>query len=162
MTIVTPEEVLLYVPNLIGYARIASTIVSFLLMVISPDWWLLAILLYITSFVGDLFDGLVARKLNQTSDFGGLIDMVTDRCSTLGLLFVLSGDYADIDKSNGFPFFRLVCSFKSSNIALADFWQSLISSSNCHPGADIFRAGPARHKFPLVSDVFNLLATTTS
>ena len=29
-------------------------------------------------------DGLVARKMNQTSTFGGLLDMVTDRCSTLG------------------------------------------------------------------------------
>jgi phosphatidylglycerophosphate synthase len=31
-----------------------------------------------------VIDGLVARKLNQTSTFGGLLDMVIDRCSTLG------------------------------------------------------------------------------
>jgi phosphatidylglycerophosphate synthase len=40
-------------------------------------------------------DGLVARRLNQTSTFGGLLDMVTDRCSTLGLLFVLAIDYKE-------------------------------------------------------------------
>jgi CDP-diacylglycerol--inositol 3-phosphatidyltransferase len=52
-------------------------------------------------------DGLVARKLNQTSEFGGLMDMLTDRLSTLGLLFVLSGDYRSYDEDIGFPFFRL-------------------------------------------------------
>lgn len=53
-------------------------------------------------------DGLVARKLNQCSTFGGLLDMVTDRCSTMGLLFVLSCDYMPQDKELGFPFYRLV------------------------------------------------------
>ena len=50
----------------------------------------LGIILYLLSFIGDLFDGMAARKFNQTSKFGGLLDMVTDRCATLGLLFVLS------------------------------------------------------------------------
>ena len=80
----TPENVLLYVPNLIGYARVLSTLASLTLMLTAPQHWVVAIALYIGSFVGDLFDGLVARKLNQTSTFGGLLDMVTDRCSTLG------------------------------------------------------------------------------
>ncbi len=53
-------------------------------------------------------DGLVARKLNQTSTFGGLLDMVTDRCSTLGLLYVLGGDYSNMDEELGFPVFRCV------------------------------------------------------
>jgi phosphatidylglycerophosphate synthase len=46
--------------------------------------------------------------MNQTSAFGGLLDMVTDRCSTLGLLYVLGGDYAKVDESIGFPVFRCV------------------------------------------------------
>ena len=80
----TPENVLLYVPNLIGYGRVITTLTSLTLMLAAPQYWVLAIALYVGSFVGDLFDGLVARKLNQTSTFGGLLDMVTDRCSTLG------------------------------------------------------------------------------
>ena len=55
-----------------------------------------------------LSDGMVARKLNQTSTFGGLLDMVTDRCSTLGLLYVLGGEYASVDQDIGFPLFRCV------------------------------------------------------
>jgi len=49
----------------------------------------------VASFVGDLFDGMAARKFNQCSTFGGLLDMVTDRCSTAGLLCVLSREYSD-------------------------------------------------------------------
>ena len=51
----TANEVLLYVPNLIGYFRVICTLVSLLLMMAYPRFWLLATLLYIASFVGDLF-----------------------------------------------------------------------------------------------------------
>lgn len=46
--------------------------------------------------MADLFDGWAARKYNQCSDFGGLLDMITDRCSTAGLLHVLSFEYNNI------------------------------------------------------------------
>jgi len=85
----TPTQVLLYAPNLIGYSRVIFTVTALDLMICFPSQWILAICLYLASFVGDLFDGLVARRLKQTSTFGGLLDMVTDRCSTLGLLYVL-------------------------------------------------------------------------
>jgi len=96
MTAVTTNEVLLYVPNLIGYSRVVCTAGSLSLMVAAREYWILAIILYLASFVGDLFDGLVARRLGQTSTYGGLLDMVTDRCSTLGLLFVLAIDYEEV------------------------------------------------------------------
>ena len=89
----TARDVLLYVPNLIGYGRVILTIVSFVLMIFHPNRWFLALWLYIASFVGDLFDGLAARKFDQCSTYGGLLDMVTDRCATAGLLFVLAGEY---------------------------------------------------------------------
>lgn len=91
----TAEDVLIYVPNLIGYSRIACAIGALFLMIAAKDYWILAIILYLANFVGDLFDGLVARRLGQTSTFGGLLDMVTDRCSTLGLLFILAIDYEE-------------------------------------------------------------------
>lgn len=91
---VTPVNVLLYVPNLIGYGRIIFTLTSLILMTIAPSQWIISIALYVASFVGDLFDGMAARKYNQTSTFGGLMDMVTDRCSTTGLLCVLVMEFA--------------------------------------------------------------------
>jgi CDP-diacylglycerol--inositol 3-phosphatidyltransferase len=92
----SPTDVLLYVPNLIGYSRVLLTLASLVVMLVdSAGYWNVAICLYIASFVGDLLDGWVARKLQQTSSFGGVLDMMTDRCSTLGLLYVLGNVYQD-------------------------------------------------------------------
>lgn len=87
-TTTTPKDVFLFVPNLIGYARIIATIVSLNLV---GSWWSLVV--YLASFVLDLVDGWVARQLGQTSELGGLLDMLTDRCSTMGLLYVLGKLY---------------------------------------------------------------------
>lgn len=105
----TANDVLWFVPNLIGYLRVAMALLAFGLMAKSgEDYWLVAVLLYIGSFVGDLFDGWAARKLDQCSVMGGLLDMITDRCATLGFLYILSGDYAVKDAELGFPAYRLV------------------------------------------------------
>lgn len=45
-------------------------------------------ILYFISFVLDYFDGLFARMFKQTSKFGGLLDMLTDRMGTLVLYFI--------------------------------------------------------------------------
>ena len=52
---VTPEQVLLFVPNLVGYARILFTCISLLLMIAYPQYWLFATCFYVLSFIGDLF-----------------------------------------------------------------------------------------------------------
>jgi CDP-diacylglycerol--inositol 3-phosphatidyltransferase len=106
--------VLLYVPNLVGYGRVACTLSSLALMIVNgPQYWLVAILLYLTSFVGDLVDGMLARKLNQCSTFGGVLDMITDRCSTAGLLFVLAGDYGQQQQEQSHQERLLAVSFLS-------------------------------------------------
>ena len=97
-------------------------------MITVPNWWLLSISMYISSFVGDLFDGMVARRLNQTSEFGGLLDMVTDRCSTLGLLYVLSGDYAEDDNAIGFPVYRLTFLFLAI-LDISSHWCQMYSTA---------------------------------
>lgn len=85
----TATDVLLFIPNIIGYFRVLCTLISFVIMTTFDEYWAVAVLLYFASFAGDLFDGWAARKLNQSSTFGGLLDMVTDRCSTMGLLYIL-------------------------------------------------------------------------
>ncbi|KAL7547389.1 hypothetical protein ACHAWF_010699 [Thalassiosira exigua] len=91
---VTADDVLVFIPNIIGYLRVVLTLASITLMICRPDRWVVGIGCYVASFVGDLFDGMAARKFDQSSAFGGLLDMVTDRCSTAGLLCVLSREYA--------------------------------------------------------------------
>lgn len=84
------DNVYLYLPNLIGYARIACTLYSFQVASTSPT---LCIFAYFLSFVCDELDGRVARMFNQTSTFGAVLDMVTDRTSTTGLLVILAVAY---------------------------------------------------------------------
>jgi CDP-diacylglycerol--inositol 3-phosphatidyltransferase len=116
---VTANDVLLYMPNLIGYTRILCATMSFVLMICnstdnnntSGRYWLLATILYLMNFLGDLIDGLVARYYNQCSSYGGVLDMITDRCSTAGLLFVLAGEYTSIDVALPFPLYRILFLF---------------------------------------------------
>ena len=57
-------------------------------------YWQWGVVLYMASFVGDLFDGWAARKLDQTSSYGSVLDMVTDRCATMGFLFILALEFS--------------------------------------------------------------------
>ncbi|KAI9907249.1 hypothetical protein PsorP6_016629 [Peronosclerospora sorghi] len=108
----TVTGVFLYVPNLIGYARVLLSLFS--LSVALTDYKT-SVLCYALSFTCDYFDGFFARLCNQCtskhfrsyvrmwnmmtndrmegSSFGAVLDMVTDRCSTAGLLVILSHLY---------------------------------------------------------------------
>lgn len=84
------ENVFLFVPNLIGYARIVLAIVSFYFMPTCPK---MSISCYLLSGFLDAFDGKAARLLKQSSQFGSLLDMLTDRCATMSLCVVLAMFY---------------------------------------------------------------------
>ncbi|KAG9390065.1 CDP-diacylglycerol--inositol 3-phosphatidyltransferase [Carpediemonas membranifera] len=79
--------VLLYWPNLIGYARIITAFISFYLMPTRP---VAALWYYSLSLLADGIDGYAARLFNQSSRFGACLDMVTDRFSTTCLCVVLA------------------------------------------------------------------------
>ena len=55
--------------------------------------WQRTLLFYSLAFFGDLVDGYVARAFNQSSKYGGVLDMVTDRVSTCGFLALLGQLY---------------------------------------------------------------------
>ncbi|KAF8078025.1 phosphatidylinositol synthase [Lyophyllum atratum] len=86
------ENVFLFVPNLIGYARIILAGLSLHFMSYHPKYCTLA---YVVSCLLDAVDGQAARALNQTSKFGAVLDMVTDRCTTSCLLCYLASAYPD-------------------------------------------------------------------
>ena len=70
--------------------RIALLVVALKSALVKPGRTLIA---YMLSFSLDVVDGVAARWLNQVSNLGGLLDMLTDRMATLGVLFVLSHIY---------------------------------------------------------------------
>ncbi|CAD2221344.1 CDP-diacylglycerol--inositol 3-phosphatidyltransferase [Angomonas deanei] len=83
-----PTPIFFFVPNLIGYTRILFSLLSFYVAASHPGLFLF---LYTSSFVLDAADGMAARALGQCSHFGSILDMLTDRASTAGMLVVLDG-----------------------------------------------------------------------
>ncbi|KAK9466760.1 CDP-alcohol phosphatidyltransferase-domain-containing protein [Lipomyces arxii] len=87
---VTTTTIFLFIPNLIGYSRVILALASLAVMPIHPKTctWLYAI-----SCLLDAFDGAAARKYNQSTKFGAVLDMVTDRCTTACLICYLASTY---------------------------------------------------------------------
>lgn len=79
------DNIFLFVPNLIGYARIILALLSFYTM---PYYPIPTLIFYFVSAFLDVFDGYAARYLNQSTKFGALLDQLTDRIGTLCLIFV--------------------------------------------------------------------------
>lgn len=86
------DRIALYVPNLIGYARIACALMAF---AVSSTSVTMTLVLYFVSFACDELDGRMARLLGQQSTMGAVLDMVTDRVATCGLVTVLYGRIMD-------------------------------------------------------------------
>ncbi|KAL2537792.1 CDP-diacylglycerol--inositol 3-phosphatidyltransferase 1 [Forsythia ovata] len=116
-------SVYLYVPNIIGYIRIIMNCYAF--AICFEDKYLFSVL-YFISFACDALDGWFARKLNQVSTFGAVLDMVTDRISTACLLVILSQVYRP-----GFIFLSLLA------LDIASHWLQMYSS---------FLVGKTSHK----------------
>jgi len=78
----------LTVPNLLSFSRLLG-VPLFLWLLLGPhaDGWALAILM--VSGVTDWADGVLARKLNQMSRLGALLDPVADRLYILATLIGL-------------------------------------------------------------------------
>ncbi|CZT22721.1 related to CDP diacylglycerol-inositol 3-phosphatidyltransferase [Ramularia collo-cygni] len=83
----TEENIFLFVPNLIGYLRVILATGSLYFMPLHPRR---CSLLYSVSCLLDALDGLAARAFQQSTRFGAVLDMVTDRCTTSCLLVFLA------------------------------------------------------------------------
>lgn len=81
-------SVYFFIPNLIGYLRILLCIVAF---AVAKDHFIIFYVCYAVSQVLDQWDGWAARRYGQSSRFGAVLDMVTDRCSTACLQCILIG-----------------------------------------------------------------------
>ncbi|KAL8971336.1 MAG: hypothetical protein Q9183_001104 [Haloplaca sp. 2 TL-2023] len=84
------ENVFLFYPNIIGYSRIILAIASLYYMPLHPRT---CSILYSVSCLLDALDGVAARKFHQSTRFGAVLDMVTDRCTTSCLLVFLSSAF---------------------------------------------------------------------
>ncbi|KAG6046745.1 hypothetical protein E4U17_007786 [Claviceps sp. LM77 group G4] len=84
------ENIFLFWPNIIGYIRIVLAIASLYYMPVHPRT---CSVLYSVSCLLDAVDGYAARAFEQSTRFGAVLDMVTDRCTTSCLLVFLSSAF---------------------------------------------------------------------
>ena len=75
--------------NILTLSRIFLAAVIFLLL-ISPDGYLLALILFFLAGITDYFDGYLARKYNAVSQLGEVLDPIADKILILFVLFGLA------------------------------------------------------------------------
>lgn len=90
MSKMTKPNIYLFYPNLIGFGRVVLGVASLFYMSDSP---IIAMTLYWLSAFLDAFDGMAARRFNQSTIFGAVLDMVSDRCTTICLLVICAQFY---------------------------------------------------------------------
>ncbi|KAL3271223.1 hypothetical protein HHI36_021719 [Cryptolaemus montrouzieri] len=86
------ENIFLFVPNIIGYARILFALISFYFMTSDCA---IAIICYVISALLDAIDGHAARYFNQSTKFGAMLDQLMDRCGTMCLCTALAHFYPE-------------------------------------------------------------------
>ncbi len=79
----------LTIPNIISIIRLAGVPV-FLWLILVPEADGLALLVLVLSGISDYADGYLARKLNQTSKLGEILDPVADRLYILSTVIGLA------------------------------------------------------------------------
>ena len=87
------EERIVTVPNALSFVRLLLVPV-FLWLVLGPQWDELALIVLMVSGFTDYLDGKLARKFNQTSKIGAILDPVADRFFILAVVIGLG--YRDI------------------------------------------------------------------
>jgi len=75
--------------NLLTFSRIFLAAIIFLLLM-SPDGYLLALILFFVASITDFFDGFLARKYNSTSQIGEILDPIADKILIVFVLFGLA------------------------------------------------------------------------
>jgi phosphatidylglycerophosphate synthase len=64
------------IPNALSLSRMAGVPVLFILIHVEPKAWFVG--LYVVLALTDWLDGLLARRWNQTSEFGSMLDTIGD------------------------------------------------------------------------------------
>lgn len=81
------------IPNWLSFIRIALIPVFAVLFVQGHQ--LVAVIIMIIAALTDLFDGKIARKFNQVSNLGKLLDPIADKLSQMAIVIVLLYSYWD-------------------------------------------------------------------
>ena len=96
------------IPNWLSYIRIA--LIPVFAVLFYNDHEIPALIILVASGLTDFFDGKLARKLNQVSDLGKLLDPVADKLTqiTLAVVFYLEFSNSSVELIKTFSWIFLV------------------------------------------------------
>lgn len=82
------------VPNILSFIRILI-IIPFVYMFLN-DNYILAALFLIVSGLSDMFDGIIARKLNQITALGKILDPIADKLTLVAVVICMGIKFPEI------------------------------------------------------------------
>lgn len=81
------------IPNWLSFIRIA--LIPVFMVLFLKGYVLPAVIIMVLAALTDLFDGKIARKFNQVSNLGKLLDPIADKLSQMAIVIVLIVTYWD-------------------------------------------------------------------
>ncbi|QDT64429.1 CDP-diacylglycerol--glycerol-3-phosphate 3-phosphatidyltransferase [Calycomorphotria hydatis] len=87
-------------PNLITISRLIASFVLFVLMSVT-NAWLVCTVLFVVAVITDAIDGYLARKWNQITVLGRILDPFVDKIIVCGSFIFLLAVNIDPDKNSG-------------------------------------------------------------
>ena len=75
------------VPNILTVIRFIF--IPFIIVALSLNNYILALVLFTVSSISDVLDGCIARKYNAITDFGKLMDPLADKLTQISVLITL-------------------------------------------------------------------------
>lgn len=82
------------IPNALSLLRILLVPCFMTLYLLQYDGWAFGVLL--VSGVTDVLDGIIARRCNQITDFGKLLDPLSDKLTQVGVVISLAARYPEV------------------------------------------------------------------
>lgn len=81
------------IPNWLSFIRIA--LIPVFVVLFLKEYVLTAVIIMALAAITDLFDGKIARKFNQVSNLGKILDPIADKLSQMAIVVVLIVTYWD-------------------------------------------------------------------
>ncbi len=136
------------IPNFMSFARIL--IVPFFAWAFLSKHYLVAIILLSVSGLSDLFDGKIARRFNQVSNLGKLLDPIADKITEMTIAVVLFITFlsSTVPSMKTFGWVFLLYIVKELFMLIVG---AVMISKGIHPGAAEIYGKAATMTFYLVS-----------
>lgn len=120
------------IPNLISFVRIL--LIPVFAVLFYKGHTIAAVIILAVSGLSDLFDGKIARKLNQVSNLGKMLDPVADKLTVFSIAIILFLKFFQAENKTLHMFSWVFLLFIAKDLIMISVGAFMISKG-IHPGA---------------------------